>query len=105
MRQGQTKNQVGQNIGRQNVRKAIQEATTFTEDTGLLTYLGAWMPQDNEYGHLTEEEVINFARFFVGELCNVSVPWSLNVLDRYYHTRRARWLTENQTIKDRSLNM
>lgn len=91
--------------GRQNVRNAIQEATDFTENTGLLTYLGAWMPQDNKGGDLTEEEVINFARFFVSELCNVTMPWSLNVLDRYYDTKEKKWLTEKQKIKGRSLNM
>ena len=91
--------------GRQNVRNAIQQATSFTEDTGLLTYLGAWMPQDLQFGKLTEAEVINFARFFIGELCDVKVPWSLNVLDRYYDTKEARWLTEKQNIEGQSLNM
>ena len=42
------------------------------------------MSQDNEDGDLREEEVINFAGFFVSELRSVNIPWSLNVLDRYY---------------------
>ena len=91
--------------GRQNVQKAIQEATNFTKDTGLRTYLGAWMPQDNKNGDLSEDEVINFARFFVRELCNATISWSLNVLDRYYDTKEARWLTEKQCIAGRRLNM
>ena len=43
---------------RQNVQNAIQEATYFTKDTGAQTYLGAWMPQDNKNGDLSEEEVV-----------------------------------------------
>ena len=91
--------------GQENVRKAIYEATNFTKDTDLLTYLGAWMPQDNKDGDLREEEVMNFARFFVTELRTVNIPWSLNVLDRYYDTKENTWLTEKQIIKGRALNM
>ena len=87
------------------MQKAIQDATNFTKDTGLRTYLGAWMPQDNKNGDLSEDEVINFARFFVRELCNATISWSLNVLDRYYDTKEERWLTEKQSIKGRSQSM
>ena len=44
-----------------------------------------------EDGDLREEEVINFARFFVSELRSVNIPWSLNVLDRYYDTKENTW--------------
>ncbi|KAL9985175.1 hypothetical protein ACROYT_G007545 [Oculina patagonica] len=91
--------------GQQNVKNAIEEATNFTKDSGLKTYLGAWMPQDNKGGDLNEDEVINFARFFVTELKSVNIPWSLNVLDRYYDTKEKTWLTEKQEIKGRRLNM
>ncbi|KAJ7321513.1 hypothetical protein OS493_034568 [Desmophyllum pertusum] len=91
--------------GQQNVRDAISYATDFTDKTGLLTYLGAWMPQDNKKGELREEEVINFARFFVTELRDLNIPWSLNVLDRYYDTKKKTWLTEKQKIYKHALNM
>ena len=95
----------GTDKGRDNVKLAIEPATNFTRDRGILTYLGAWMPQDNKDGDLNQQEVINFARYFVEQLCNAGVPWSLNVLDRYYDTKEKRWLTEKQEIKGRSLNM
>lgn len=63
------------------------------------------MPQDNKGGDLKRQEVINFARYFVRQLCNEGIPWSLNVPDRYYDTGEAKWLTERQEIKGRSLNM
>jgi hypothetical protein len=91
--------------GRENVRKAIKPAIDFTNANNLLTYLGAWMPQDNEKGSLNEIEVINFARFFASALKKEKIPWSLNVLDRYYDTKRSQWLTEAQDIEGQSLNM
>lgn len=95
----------GAGKGRENVKKAIQPAIDFTKRRGVPTYLGAWMPQDNKGGDLKRQEVINFARYFVRQLCNEGIPWSLNVLDRYYDTGEAKWLTERQEIKGRSLNM
>ncbi|KAL9970425.1 hypothetical protein ACROYT_G022801, partial [Oculina patagonica] len=91
--------------GRDNVRKAIKQATDFTKKRNLLTYQGAWMPADNDGGALEEREVINFARFFASQLRKKNIPWSLNVLDRYYDTGNSEWLTVMQDIKGTLLNM
>ncbi|XP_078374697.1 uncharacterized protein LOC144658201 isoform X2 [Oculina patagonica] len=91
--------------GRDNVRKAIKYATDFTKSSNLLTYLGAWMPTDNKDGSLTQSEVINFARFFASELRKEKIPWSLNVLDRYYDTMGGKWITGKQDIKGRLIDM
>ena len=95
----------GTSGGRNNVKTAIKHATDYTKKSDLLTYLGAWMPQDNANGSITESEAINFARFFVAELGKVNIPWSLNVLDRYYNTTNKTWLTGYQEIQKRKLNM
>lgn len=95
----------GTTKGQENVKSAIYEATNFTKKYKLRTYLGAWMPQDNDGGKLNENEVISFARFFVSELGRVKIPWSLNVLDRYYDTKKKAWLTGKQEIKGQKLNM
>ena len=54
--------------GRQNVKNAIYAVTKFTKDSGLRTYLGAWMLQDYKGGDLSEDEVINVAHYFVTNL-------------------------------------
>lgn len=95
----------GERKGRDNVEKAIKEATNFSESHGLLTYLGAWMPADNKAGSLKQREVINFARFFVRKLKENQIPWSLNVLDRYYDTRNSQWIKKKQDIAGRMLDM
>ena len=91
--------------GRANVDKAVKEATDFTHSSGLLTYLGAWMPTDNTNGSLNQTEVIHFARYFASKLKEKKIPWSVNVLDRYYDTRKSEWLTELQNVKGTMLNM
>jgi len=92
----------GELAGKDNVDEAIKYATDFTSSTNISTYLGAWMPQDNESGALNQTEVINFARYFVAQF--TIIPWSLNVLDRYYDTRSSFWLTDMQTVQEQSLN-
>lgn len=93
----------GTGEGKNNVDAAFQYATDFTTSTGVLTYLGAWMPQDNSSGALNQTEVIYFARYFIEQL--YPIPWSLNVLDVYYKTKTSQWLTGIQTIKNQPLNM
>ena len=95
----------GKSGGQANVEEAISYATSFSNKTGLLTYLGAWMPHDNANGGITETEAIKFARFFVKELRKENIPWSLNVLDNYYDTKESKWRTETQVIKGQQLKM
>ena len=95
----------GMRKGRANVEKAVKEATDFSRGSGLLTYLGAWMPTDNKAGSLKQNEVINFARFFAGKLKEKQIPWSLNVLDRYYDTLTSQWIKEKQDVAGRMLSM
>ena len=91
----------GSDEQRSNLITSIKQA----KDFALLSYFGAWMPQDNESGSLNEEEVISFARFFASELKKDQIPWSLNVLDVYYNTEQKTWNNEEQNIKEANLNM
>ena len=95
----------GEGEGHENVKKAIEHATSFTASSGLLTYLGAWMPADNEFGELEELEVIEFAKYFVRSMKAEKIPWSLNVLDRYYDTKKSEWITGIQNIQGAKINM
>lgn len=91
--------------GKDQVDAAISEATDFTDETKIPTLLGAWMPQDNKNGSLTQDEVIKFARYFVKKLEEANIPWCLNVLDVYYDTASNQWIKDNQTIAGQSLDM
>ena len=88
----------GTDSQRQVLRDFISKAENFTEHGGLKGYFGAWMPKDNIQGNLTQQEVVNFARFFVHELKIKKIPWSLNVLDDYYDTVNSEWITGTQIL-------
>ena len=88
----------GTETERRVLKDFIEIAEDFTKISGLLGYFGAWMPKDNKFGQLDQEEVINFARFFVNELKIKKIPWSLNVLDDYYNTRKSKWRSGVQTL-------
>lgn len=87
------------------LRDGVERAHNYTFDTGIPTYFGAWMPRDNKDGGLDQEEVINFARFFVDLFKKAEIPWSLNVLDNYYNSKRCEWITDIQNLKGAMLNM
>ena len=95
----------GEVHGKDKVDEAIGYGTKFTADTGILTYFGAWMAQTNEPNGLNQSEVIDFSKYFIQALGTVGIPWSLNVLDVYYETKKMRWRTELQPIHDQTLNM
>ena len=98
----------GRPTGRENVKKAFMFAKKFTRRTKLLTYFGAWMPATNEKekeNKLDESEVINFAKYFVTKCKKEAIPWSLNVLDRYYNTKDSIWISGKQNVAGVKINM
>ena len=96
----------GEPEGRCKVDEAIKKGTDYSSIQGnLLTYFGAWMPADNERGELEESEVINFAAYFVKKMKIARIPWSLNVLDRYYNTSKSEWIIGKQDIKGAEIDM
>lgn len=95
----------GTGAGKKNVDKNIGYAVDYTKNSKLLTYLGAWMPTDNSGGSLNQEEVISFGQYFTSQLGKQNIPWSLNVLDRYYDTSKSQWITDMQDVAGKSFNM
>ena len=83
---------------RQVLPMFIEIVENFIKSGGLLGYFGAWMPKDNIRANLVQEEVVNFARFFVNELKVKQIPWSLNVLDDYYNTVTSEWRNGTQLL-------
>ena len=63
------------------------------------------MPQDNEFEQLNEDEVVSFGRYFARELRRVGIPWTMNVLDDYYNTKKSYWITGDQNISNAILDM
>jgi len=94
----------GSESDRENVTSIIDIAMSWTNNSGIYTYFGAWMPMDNINGDLNQSEVENFATFFLQQLSNAGIPWSANALDQYYEPDNNTWLSTNN-IGGRNLNM
>ena len=83
----------GSDTDRQNVRTIVRKARRFTEDTGIPTYFGAWMPMDNNGASLTRPEVESFARYLLDRLSGDGIPWTVNAVQQFYDTETNSWLT------------
>ncbi len=89
----------GERQGRDKVNCTFEGIKEFTATTGLYPYFGAWMPNDNLKGGLLEDEMIEFAKYFVKYTKELGIPWSLNVLDKYYNTTESKWFTTQQRLR------
>jgi hypothetical protein len=94
-----TGNGEGDRQGRDQVNETFEGIKDFTRRTGLYSYFGAWMPNDNQQGRLDQAEVIEFAKYFATYTKELGIPWSLNVLDKYYDTKESKWFTTPQSFR------
>lgn len=103
---GQDKNWVGSGSAsdKQNVIDLINFAKAFTTASGILTYVGAWMPMDNINGDLNQAEVESFATYFMQQLTQAGIPSSINKIDHFYDIPSNTWIT-NKTWGTTTLNM
>lgn len=93
----------GSDTDKENVTDLINTATSFTTSSGLQTWVAAWMPMSNSFGHLTQIEVENFAQYFINELNSAGIPWTANAVSQYYDEDINNWLISNDykhTIDD-----
>eukprot|EP00050_Salpingoeca_kvevrii_P017062 m.61376 g.61376 ORF g.61376 m.61376 type:complete len:422 (-) comp7335_c1_seq1:80-1345(-) len=72
-------------------RRHINMAIEWSRISGIPTYMGAWMPMDNQKGSLEQDEVEAFAKFFATELAQAGIPSSINVNSHYYHEKKGYW--------------
>ena len=92
---------------KKRVRQAIKAGAQWAKEN-IPVYFGAWMTNDNWYGGLDQNECQKFACYFAKQLKANKIPWSMNVLDLYYNTRKSQWIEELQIIprdSTRQLNM
>ena len=94
--------------GRKQVNDAFNGVKEFTKNSGLYTYFAEWQPNDHQKGRLAQWEVLEFAKYFLEQIKKRKIPWSLNVLDRYYDTKcfirnkkpeKCGWFTTPQMVR------
>ena len=97
----------GSSDDKKRIRQAINPGATWANDN-IPVYFGAWMTSDNKDGDLNQTESECFACYFAKRLNYKNIPWSMNVLDLYYDTKKSEWIQDLQTVpkgSNRELNM
>lgn len=95
---------LGSAADRKNVTSIFKQANQFTNQTGVPTYFGAWMPMDNNTAQLNQQEVEAFAKFFVKTARQNEIPWTLNADVQFIDWANNRWFVE-KSWGDLVLNM
>ncbi len=71
----------------------INTALAWQRKTGILTWVGAWMPGDYNHGnHYTVSEQIPFASFMSSSLDIAGIPFAVNSDSKFYDIENKKWI-------------
>ena len=79
---------------RKRITDLIDAALHWEDSTGILTWIGEWMPSNYNKGddYSVSEQVV-FANFVRTELAKADIPWSLNEIHKFYDAESNTWIT------------
>lgn len=80
---------------RQLVQSKIDKALQWQRETGIPTWVGAWMPGNyNDGNDYTLDEQLAFASFVAQALEDASIPFAVNSDTKFYDRVEKRWYSE-----------
>lgn len=84
---------------RENVTGPIETAVQWMNDTGHVTWVGAWMAGNyNKGNEYTVEEQADFATFMSRQLNKYDIPYSLNAGNKYYDYETNTWFNRTNNV-------
>jgi hypothetical protein len=84
---------------KQIILDKIKLAKDWQAKTGILTWVGAWMPSNyNDGNDYTADEQIGFARFVSAALDSVYVPFAVNSDTKFYNRETNQWIPETLPV-------
>ena len=70
---------------KQQIKKSIKVAVDWQKETGIYTWVGAWMPGDyNKDDNYRVKEQIEFASFMTKQLDKYGIPFAINSDDKFF---------------------
>lgn len=89
--------------GTQEERDLLSEkidlALAWQSDTGIPTWVGAWMPGNyNDGDSYTVEEQVVFAQYMTEQLTAVGIPFAVNSDTKFYDRETGLWISEMQPV-------
>lgn len=83
------------------IQEKIDLALTWQEQTGIPTWVGAWMPGNyNDGNDYTVEEQVVFARFVTQQLTEAAIPFAVNSDTKFYDRETNEWIAEMSPVFD-----
>lgn len=84
---------------KQLIADKIALALDWQEETGIPTWVGAWMPGDyNEKNCYTVAEQAQFAAFVTESLTRAAIPFAVNADTHFYDRESGDWIAEMQPV-------
>lgn len=81
------------------IDEKIQLALKWQEETGIPTWVGAWMPGNyNDGDDYTIEEQVVFASYMTQQLTNAGIPFAVNSDTKFYDRKSNGWIPEMMPV-------
>lgn len=86
------------------IRAKIRTALAWQKETGIYTWVGAWMAGNyNKGDNYTIDEQIVFANFVTCELTKNKIPFAFNADHKYYDSEKNQWIKKMKPVYDEIL--
>ena len=81
------------------IKKSIKVAVDWQKETGIYTWVGAWMPGDyNKGDNYSVKEQIEFASFMTQQLDKYGIPFAINSDDKFYDYQAENWIPQYKDL-------
>ena len=81
------------------IKKSIKVAVDWQKETGIYTWVGAWMPGNyNKGDDYTVEEQCVFASFMTQQLDKYGIPFAINSDDKFYDYQAENWIPKYKDL-------
>lgn len=77
------------------ITNKIEAALAWQKETGIPTWVGAWMPGNYNNGNdYSIEEQVVFASYMTSQLTEAGIPFAVNSDTKYYDRKNNQWIEE-----------
>ena len=81
------------------IQEKIDLALQWQKETGVPTWVGAWMPGNyNEGDTYTVDEQVAFASYMTQSLTDAGIPFAINADSHFYDREQHKWLEDMQPV-------
>lgn len=91
----------GTDYEKQLITDKINYALAWQNETGIPTWVGAWMPGNyNDENDYTIEEQLQFAEFMRDGLDSAGIPFAVNSDTKFYDRENGQWVGEMEPLRN-----